>query len=309
MKQRTNSFTIHSFHLNFPNFIPEIIHPLYISTSILSTFFPWNREYVKINSLLIPYFSEFSFFFLNSKTRKKKDKFQSPLLQIHQISFTTESSLFIPTILLASWDKEWPKSILFDLVSLCEFLLPTLISKIFNKHLHDETHRGGGPKSIPFDFMSQFPFVALPSPPSFENLEDRRNYYRQWSAAKCRHAPLVRTPGRGIQSGALRSRIRYRAKRLIDSVACYISIDILNGRPGQIHFLARLAPFGSNTPGDGPRVMNKNSLQAEPPLKHTRIVYRPFDISWYQTPDIWHFLLSFLSLSLSLVRIIHTRPR
>lgn len=25
-----------------------------------------------------------------------------------------------------------------------EFLLPTLISKIFNKHLHDETHRGGG---------------------------------------------------------------------------------------------------------------------------------------------------------------------
>lgn len=191
-----------------------------------------------------------------------------------------------------------------------EFLLPTLISKIFNKHLHDETHRGGGgeAKSIPFDFMSQFPFVALPSPPSFENLEDRRNYYRQWSAAKCRHAPLVRTPGRGIQSGALRSRIRYRAKRLIDSVACYISIDILNGRPGQIHFLAHfLAPFGSNTPGDGPRVMNKNSLQAEPPLKHTRIVYRPFDISWYQTPDIWHFLLSFLSLSL--VRIIHTRPR
>lgn len=189
-----------------------------------------------------------------------------------------------------------------------EFLLPTLISKIFNKHLHDETHRGGGEaKSIPFDFMSQFPFVALPSPPSFENLEDRRNYYRQWSAAKCRHAPLVRTPGRGIQSGALRSRIRYRAKRLIDSVACYISIDILNGRPGQIHFLARLAPFGSNTPGDGPRVMNKNSLQAEPPFKHTRIVYRPFDISWYQTPDIWHFLLSFLSLSL--VRIIHTRPR
>lgn len=71
MKQRTNSFTIHSFHLNFPNFIPEIIRPLYISTSILSTFFPWNREYVKINSLLIPYFSEFSFFF-KSKTRKKK---------------------------------------------------------------------------------------------------------------------------------------------------------------------------------------------------------------------------------------------
>lgn len=170
------------------------------------------------------------------------------------------------------------------------------------------TEGGGEAKSIPFDFMSQFPFVALPSPPSFENLEDRRNYYRQWSAAKCRHAPLVRTPGRGIQSGALRSRIRYRAKRLIDSVACYISIDILNGRPGQIHFLAHfLAPFGSNTPGDGPRVMNKNSLQAEPPLKHTRIVYRPFDISWYQTPDIWHFLLSFLSLSL--VRIIHTRPR
>ena len=158
MKQRTNSFTIHSFHLNFPNFIPEIIHPLYISTSILSTFFPWNREYVKINSLLIPYFSEFSFFFLNSKTRKKKDKFQSPLLQIHQISFTTESSLFIPTILLASWDKEWPKSILFDLVSLCEFLLPTLISKIFNKHLHDETHRGGGRQS-------RFPSISCPNSP------------------------------------------------------------------------------------------------------------------------------------------------
>lgn len=307
MKQRTNSFTIHSFHLNFPNFIPEIIRPLYISTSILSTFFPWNREYVKINSLLIPYFSEFSFFF-KSKTRKKKKE---------QISSSSNSPNFIHYWIVSIYSNNPPRIVrqrmakvdsLRSRISL-EFLLPTLISKIFNKHLHDETHRGGGPKSIPFDFMSQFPFVALPSPPSFENLEDRRNYYRQWSAAKCRHAPLVRTPGRGIQSGALRSRIRYRAKRLIDSVACYISIDILNGRPGQIHFLARLAPFGSNTPGDGPRVMNKNSLQAEPPLKHTRIVYRPFDISWYQTPDIWHFLLSFLSLSLSLVRIIHTRPR
>lgn len=306
MKQRTNSFTIHSFHLNFPNFIPEIIHPLYISTSILSTFFPWNREYVKINSLLIPYFSEFSFFF-KSKTRKKK---RTNLLLF---KFTKFHSLLNRLYLFqqSSSHRETKNGqSRFSSISYLslEFLLPTLISKIFNKHLHDETHRGGGPKSIPFDFMSQFPFVALPSPPSFENLEDRRNYYRQWSAAKCRHAPLVRTPGRGIQSGALRSRIRYRAKRLIDSVACYISIDILNGRPGQIHFLAHfLAPFGSNTPGDGPRVMNKNSLQAEPPLKHTRIVYRPFDISWYQTPDIWHFLLSFLSLSL--VRIIHTRPR
>lgn len=157
MKQSTNSFTIHSFHLNFPNFIPEIIHPLYISTSILSTFFPWNREYVKINSLLIPYFSEFSFFFLNSKTRKKKDKFQSPLLQIHQISFTTESSLFIPTILLASWDKEWPKSILFDLVSLSNFFSqlssPRFLTNIYTmKHTEEEG-------------QSRFPSISCPNSP------------------------------------------------------------------------------------------------------------------------------------------------
>lgn len=307
MKQRTNSFTIHSFHLNFPNFIPEIIRPLYISTSILSTFFPWNREYVKINSLLIPYFSEFSFFF-KSKTRKKKrtnlllfkfTKFHSLLNRLYLFQ---QSSSHRET---KNGQSRFSSISYLSANFFSQLSSPRFLTNIYTmKH----TEGGGEAKSIPFDFMSQFPFVALPSPPSFENLEDRRNYYRQWSAAKCRHAPLVRTPGRGIQSGALRSRIRYRAKRLIDSVACYISIDILNGRPGQIHFLAHfLAPFGSNTPGDGPRVMNKNSLQAEPPFKHTRIVYRPFDISWYQTPDIWHFLLSFLSLSL--VRIIHTRPR
>lgn len=37
MRDETKDKLIHdSFHLNFPNFIPEIIRPLYISTSIHS---------------------------------------------------------------------------------------------------------------------------------------------------------------------------------------------------------------------------------------------------------------------------------
>lgn len=156
MKQRTNSFTIHSFHLNFPNFIPEIIHPLYISTSILSTFFPWNREYVKINSLLIPYFSEFSFFF-KSKTRKKKKE---------QISSSSNSPNFIHYWIVSIYSNNPPRIVrqrmakvdsLRSRISLSNFFSqlssPRFLTNIYTmKHTEEEG-------------QSRFPSISCPNSP------------------------------------------------------------------------------------------------------------------------------------------------
>lgn len=156
MKQRTNSFTIHSFHLNFPNFIPEIIRPLYISTSILSTFFPWNREYVKINSLLIPYFSEFSFFF-KSKTRKKKKE---------QISSSSNSPNFIHYWIVSIYSNNPPRIVrqrmakvdsLRSRISLSNFFSqlssPRFLTNIYTmKHTEEEG-------------QSRFPSISCPNSP------------------------------------------------------------------------------------------------------------------------------------------------
>lgn len=213
MRDETKDKLIHNslFSSEFSKFHPWIIRP-YISTSIHSFCNLSIKQRIRKVDSLISYFSEFSnfrsFFFFNFKSMKKKGQTPISSTPLNSQNFITTEPLLVSIYSnkrAFSADRETKngQSRFSSISYLCEFSKSHLPShlQVFNKH--DETQRG----------QSRFPSISCSNSPllhpPFENLEDRGNYYRQWSAAKCRHAPLVRTLRCGIQSRALRSRIRY----------------------------------------------------------------------------------------------------
>lgn len=146
-------------------------------------------------------------------------------------------------------------------------------------------------KSIPFDFMSQFPFCIHPPPPPPPRKLGGGNYYRQWSAAECRHAPLVRNstvpqfnPGFKIENTIL-------AGKTVNRFRGVLHFDRYFKWPGQRSIFSPVF-LRSNTPADGPRVMNKNSCKLE--RAYTRGLFIGRSISRrIKRPDIWHFFFFF----------------
>lgn len=139
MRDETKDKLIHNslFSSEFSKFHPWIIRP-YISTSIHSFYNLSIKQRIRKVDSLISYFSEFSnfrsFFFFNFKSMKKKRTnsnlfHSSQFSKFHHYWTTTRLYLFQQTcILRRSRDKEWPKSILFDFISLWIFQVSSPVS-------------------------------------------------------------------------------------------------------------------------------------------------------------------------------------